>query len=169
MKYPQYKVCLLIWNIHHARFVSGIQYLSYNGLCVVWNTCHVGFVNSMNYISLSLAGIVHYLRFVFSMKYTQFKNLKFFCAIKYPQGLRLYSQPPLKVHSTQTQWDNLFIHSCEWVRVWFGIHRSRSHSSDPQKLSDCWVKSTPPSSATHLFGLFIHLKFCFKKWIIWEG
>ena len=83
--------------------------------------------------------------------------------------IRLYSLPPLQVHSTQTQWDNPFIHSCEWVSIRFGIHKSHSHSSDPQKLSERWVKSTPPSSVTHLFGLFISLKFCFKKCIILGG
>ena len=76
----------------------------------------------------------------------------------------LYSLSSLLVHSTQTQWDNPFMHSRKWVSVRFGIHISHSHSSDPQKLSECWVKSTPPSSPTHFFGLFIRWKFCFKKW-----
>ena len=51
----------------------------------------------------------------------------------------------------------------EWVSVRIGIHRPHSHSSDSQNLSERCVKSTPPSSATHLFGLFIRLKFCFKN------
>ena len=51
------------------------------------------------------------------------------------------------------------------VSVRFGVHRSHPHSRAPPEMSER-VKSTPHSSATHLFELIIRLKFCFGKWVI---
>ena len=69
------------------------------------------------------------------------------------------SSTPGTLHSNSMRQS---LHSL-WVSVRFGIHRSHTYSSEPQKLSERWMKITPLSSATHLFKLFIRLKFCWKN------
>ena len=76
------------------------------------------------------------------------KNVQYPCVASYLK--RLYARTSLTLDSHSTHWDNCITVTGRLNLGPLGIHKGKRALSWLEKVSECWVRPTPPSNHTHM-------------------